>query len=66
LDESDDVTNLKITLKPMEIRTFIIKTDQNNDDIDNDNDNSGKSSGLISSAALLLIVLLAGSHTLPV
>jgi hypothetical protein len=47
----------------MEIRTFIIKTDQNNDDIDNDNDNSGKSSGLIPSAALLLIVLLAGSHT---
>jgi lysosomal alpha-mannosidase len=43
LDESDDVTNLKITLKPMEIRTFIIKTDQNNDHIDNDNDNSAGS-----------------------
>jgi hypothetical protein len=39
----DESPNLKITLKPMEIRTFIIKTDQNNDDIDNDNDNSAGS-----------------------
>ncbi|XP_044269402.1 lysosomal alpha-mannosidase-like isoform X2 [Tribolium madens] len=58
---TDDSTDLKITLKPMEIKTFIFKTDKNNDGGEDNGTTDGKddsnNSQALSSTSMLVVFM---------